>query len=135
MVYPGTVFYPPRLQYTGRKECRGTLFPAHYKGNDVINNVKLYTSLKIKQMKCPWSNSLLLATTYLLHISGMRHNLPHPVSSLPSVQSRVPSQRSEEGMHWALVHRNALVPQETAIGDSNFKGQVREQNKWSLNTF
>ena len=31
-------FYPPCLHYTGRKEFRGTLFPAHYKGNDVINS-------------------------------------------------------------------------------------------------
>ena len=44
LVYPDTVFYPPCLHYTGRKECRGTLFPAHYEGNDVIISVKLYTS-------------------------------------------------------------------------------------------
>ena len=51
----------------------------------------------------------------------MRHNLPHPISSLPSVQSRVPSQRSEDWIHWRLVHWNAPVPQETAISNSNFK--------------
>ena len=65
---------------------------------------------------------------FLYTVSEMRHNLPHPVSSLPSVQSRVPSQRSEERTHWRLLHRNAPVLHETAIGDSNFKVQVREQN-------
>ena len=35
----------------GKKQCQGTsitLPPAHYKGNDVINSVKLYTSLLAK---------------------------------------------------------------------------------------
>ena len=33
--------------------------------------------------------------------------LLHPVSSLPSVQSRTPSQRSENLIHVPLLHRNA----------------------------
>ena len=39
--------------------------------------------------------------------------LPHPISSLPSVQSRLPSQRSEELIHVPLLHRNAPLWQET----------------------
>ena len=39
--------------------------------------------------------------------------LLHPVSSLPSVQSCVPSQRSEEWIHWPLVHQNAPIEQKT----------------------
>jgi len=35
-------------------------------------------------------------------------NSLHPVSSLPSVQSRVPSQRSEDRMHWPLLQQNRL---------------------------
>ena len=41
-MYPDTVLHPPCLHYTGR---RGTLFPAHYKGNDVIISVHLYTPI------------------------------------------------------------------------------------------
>ena len=38
----------------------------------------------------------------------------HPISSLPSVQSRNPSQRSVLVLtHWPLLHRNAPLPQET----------------------
>ena len=40
--------------------------------------------------------------------------LPHPVSSLPSVQSTVPSQRSEDLIHVPLLHRNAPLRHETA---------------------
>ena len=40
-------------------------------------------------------------------VSEWFDSLPHPVSSLPSVQSCVPSQRPEELIHWALLHRNA----------------------------
>ena len=40
-MYPYTIFYPACLHYTGRKECRGTFFPAHYKGNEVTNSVIL----------------------------------------------------------------------------------------------
>ena len=77
-----------------------------------------------------WHAVAILATIHLYTISGMRHNILHPVSSLPSVHSRVPSQRSEERIHWLLVHRNAPVPQEAAIGDSNFKAQVKEHGAW-----
>ena len=39
--------------------------------------------------------------------------LPHPVSSLSSMQSTVPSQRREKRMHVLLLHRNAPLWQET----------------------
>ena len=49
---------------------------------------------------------------YAIGVNMMAHhdNLQHPVSSLPSVQSRVPSQRSEDWMHCLLLHRNAPDP-------------------------
>ena len=40
-------------------------------------------------------------------------NLLHPISSLPSVQSRVPSQRSKERTHWRLLHRKPPLEHET----------------------
>ena len=48
--------------------------------------------------------------------------LLHPVSSLPSVQSCVPSQRSEERIHWPLVHRNAPLEQKTVTVVSMARG-------------
>ena len=40
-------------------------------------------------------------------------DLPHPLSSLPSVQSWFPSQRSLEWIHWPLLHQKALPSQES----------------------
>ena len=41
--------------------------------------------------------------------------LPHPISSLSSMQSTVPSQRREERMHVPFLHRKAPILQETTI--------------------
>ena len=39
------IILPPLYTHVGRKECRGRFFPAHYKGNDVINRVILSAPL------------------------------------------------------------------------------------------
>ena len=57
----------------------------------------------------------------------------HPVSSLPSVQSRVPSQRSEERIHWPLVHRNAPIEQKTVTVGSKDRGVGI--GKWEQRSF
>ena len=57
----------------------------------------------------------LVLQAYAIAIITMAHPnryLLHPVSSLPSVQSWVPSQRSEDRMHCPLLHRNAPLWQE-----------------------
>ena len=62
--------------------------------------------------KLGYMGSFILTTllTYLLVLPAI---LLHRFSSLPSVQSRFPSQRSEELMHVPLLHRNAPLWQET----------------------
>ena len=50
---------------------------------------------------------------YMVCIKFFDSLLPHPFSSLSSMQSTVPSQRREERMHVPLLHRKALLPQET----------------------
>jgi len=65
----------------------------------------------------------VLLTYYIPHCSKLKENhcvtwddiLLHPVSSPPSVQSWVPSQRSVDRMHCPLLHRNAPLLQVAAI--------------------
>ena len=46
--------------------------------------------------------------TNIIDIKRKRLNSQQYCSSLPSLQSRSPSHRSHNGMHWPLLHRNVL---------------------------
>ena len=119
--------------------CHQCSLESHHSGQKKIAALECSSSTRDSnrwlKLQRSGKRTKLMGLEYVLSWELSWQNLLQFLSSLPSVQSRVPSQRSEERMHWGLVHQNAPVPQKTTIGDSNFKGQVREQNKWSLNTF
>ena len=66
----------------------------------------------------------------LLNISGIS-NLQHPVSSLPSVHSRVPSQRLADRMHWRLLHWNAPDLQETVWTEFSVSNQDNRNGEFN----
>ena len=89
----------------------GTRSSGHKKDVAVYNGYNYMTDFHTRQR-------YILPT-----ISEISQSL-HPVSSLPSVQSRVPSQWLEERIHVPLVHRNAPLEQETVtVGSKDMTGE------------
>ena len=80
-----------------------------------------------------WSQVLTYAQKswgLLLNISRVS-NLQHPVSSLPSVHCRVPSQRLVDGMHWRLLHWNAPDLQDTVWTEFNGSNQDNRNGEFN----
>ena len=90
------------LLYIGRKECRGTLFPAHYKGNDVINSVILSTPLLPSFFHSPPSFSSLHAPFFSTKSTSCKASERRSTGSSHS--------RNRRGEKCSPFHTHTLIP-------------------------